>query len=708
MSTQGSEPMLTYRSVGQAGRAAVTATFPDGRQFVDKLDATSAKARQAFVDRCLEGHPELSRDALAAEVDRIGAEVAAEPSDDDADTSPDADGADGRTQGTPLRDQLLELRSDLDLFHSPGREESVAYATVMTGGTFETLRVESKRFRWRLYGEFRKKTGISPPTKALDEAIQAFIGIALFEGPEREVAIRVGEHDGAIFIDLANPAGEVIRVDKLGYEEISSEKCPVRFLRTRGMESLPRPCTNWSGGLAEFRELINIGDELQFDLLLAFMVACLYPRGPYPILVVHGEQGSGKSFLVRVLRAVIDPFKPAMRRPPREDRDLMIAAGNARLLCYDNLSGLSPWLSDSMCSLATGGGFATRELYTNNEEILFEATRPIIVNGIEEIASRSDFLDRAIILHLPVIPEDKRRDEADLLAKFERIRPVVFHRMIYALSAILRRRDYVRLPSKPRLADFALIATAAEGSLGMEDGEFMRAFTGNRRDTNEVALEGSPLGPAVQAFMEGRESWEGTSADLLDLLEKGFTDEKCRNRRDWPRTPRALRGALERVAPNLRLIGLDVAFGQHGDGRKRGRLIVIRALRKQQSAPSAPSEVAGTGPGSAAMALPDGLSADDQVAGPVADRPDQNGRDGADGQLQRPQASIPQLSASPTISELESHLAYHAKFLDREPRDFIEDIFDCDLDEETLTEAGLRHLAKIVEYLGGQARGSDA
>src|SRR5262245_23461023 len=476
------DSVLTYRSVGQAGRVAVSATFSDGTQFVDKLDATSARARRSFVDRCLVGHPGLSRDGLMAEIDRIGAEVASELSDEGASILPEqdgvdgVDGADGRVPNTSVRDRILDLAEDgniVELFHSPGREESVAYATIRICGHLEVCRIDSKRFRWWVVGEFRRGQGSSPPTQALEEAIQAFIGIALHEGPEHLVSIRVAEHHGDIFIDLANEDGDVAHVGKYWREIIPGDKCPVRFFRSRGMESLPRPHLIladdsegfWDAlvdGLSEFREIINIGDDNQWTLLLGYMVACLYPRGPYPILVVHGEQGSGKSFLVRMVRSVIDPFRPAMRRPPREDRDLMIAANNGWVQCFDNISGLSPWLSASMCSLATGGGFATRELYTNMEEILFDATRPIIVNGIEEVATRSDFLDRAIILRLPVISEEKRRDETELMSMFDQIRPVVFGRLLDALSAVLRRRDWVELPAKPRMADFALVASRSD------------------------------------------------------------------------------------------------------------------------------------------------------------------------------------------------------------------------------------------------------
>ena len=82
-----------------------------------------------------------------------------------------------------------------------------------------------------------------------------------------------------------------------------------------------------------------------------------------------------------------------MRTPPRDDRDLLIAANNSWVISYDNLSGIPPWLSDALCRLATGGGFSTRELYTDSDEVFFDAMRPVILNGIDHMAERADLAD---------------------------------------------------------------------------------------------------------------------------------------------------------------------------------------------------------------------------------------------------------------------------------------------------------------------------
>ena len=137
------------------------------------------------------------------------------------------------------------------------------------------------------------------------------------------------------------------------------------------------------------------------------------PTGPYPVLILQGEQGTAKSTAAKVLRLLIDPSAAPLRTAPLDERDLMIAARNGWIIALDNLSGLSSWLSDALCRIATGGGVSTRELYSDTDEVLIDVQRPIILNGIDDIATRQDLIDRSIIINLEPIPENKRKPEAE-------------------------------------------------------------------------------------------------------------------------------------------------------------------------------------------------------------------------------------------------------------------------------------------------------
>ena len=328
----------------------------------------------------------------------------------------------------------------------------------------------------------------------------------------------------------------------------------------------------------------------------------LRDRGPYPVLVLSGEQGSAKSTFSAILRALLDPNTAPLRALPREDRDLFIAASNGHVLAFDNVSGLPPWISDTLCRLATGGGFAVRQLYTDQDEVLFDAARPVILNGIEDIVTRPDLADRAVFLTLEPIPEERRRPEAELWAAFDAERPRILGALLDAVVWGLKRLPDTHLPKLPRMADFALWATACETAL-WPDGTFWSAYCGNRDEAVEDVIDADPVAAAVRALMVERTEWTGTASDLLGALAEVVGD-RIAKAKTWPASPRALSGRLRRAATFLRKIGIEIDYIK--EGRARTRIIHIKAKGSfagpdyggaQPSAPSASSAAAANGNG---------------------------------------------------------------------------------------------------------------
>jgi hypothetical protein len=312
---------------------------------------------------------------------------------------------------------------------------------------------------------------------------------------------------------------------------------------------------------------VNVRDE-DVILLTSVVVAALSPSGPFPVLILHGGQGTAKTSTAAVVRKLIDPGAPPTRGEPREVRDLMIAANNSWVVAFDNLSHLPSWLSDALCRLATGGGFATRELYTDDQEALFEAQRPVILTGIEELATRGDLLDRAVVLYLPPIPDKGRRPEAEFWAEFEGERPCLLGFFLDGVSTALRNRPTTRLEGLPRMADFALWAAAAAPSFGWTAEAFSAAYGANRGEANELTLEAAVISEPLRKLMHGRDEWTGRAMDLLAELE-ARADEATRKQRSWPTNPQALSNALRRIEANLRAAKVVVEFRSR-TGKKRG------------------------------------------------------------------------------------------------------------------------------------------
>ena len=274
-----------------------------------------------------------------------------------------------------------------------------------------------------------------------------------------------------------------------------------------------------------------------------------------------------------MLRRLVDPNKSELRSEPKEPRDLLIAATNGLVVAFDNLSHLSPWLSDALCRLATGGGFSTRVLYENDEEMIFEAQRPVILNGINEVVTMPDLLDRALTISCPVISDDDRRTEVQFWQEFETARPAILGALLSATSHALAHIDDVTLNRLPRMADFAVWAVAAEPALALSPGAFMSAYTGNREMANELVLEASPVFAPLLGLLKIK-SWEGPATELLVALDNRI-EEKAKELKAWPKNGRSLSSALRRIAPNLRAVGIEIDFIQ-SPGPRSKRIIQIR------------------------------------------------------------------------------------------------------------------------------------
>ncbi|KRQ14273.1 hypothetical protein AOQ71_13300 [Bradyrhizobium manausense] len=407
-----------------------------------------------------------------------------------------------------------------------------------------------------LSGKYFEETGGAIGGQALEDGIRILEARAVNKGPLCEPFIRVGHQSGRLYLDLCHDDWSAVEITAAGWTVI--EKPAVKLMRSTAMRALMRP--EPGGLIEELRQFVNASDE-DFMMVVAWLVAALRHHGPYPILVLNGEQGSGKSFFSRMLRSLVDPSAAPIRAAPKDDRDLVVSAGNSWLLVFDNLSVMMPWLSDALCRLATGSGFATRMLHTDNAEAIFEAARPIILNGIPSLTDRPDLADRALTIHLKTIPEDARRPEDELEAEFEAARPRIISALCDAVSAALRNVSTVRLERSPRMADFVKWITAAESGLGWEAGDFMAAYNTNRRDVSETVFEADSVAVAIRSFMANEHptaaGWEGTPTELLGELNNRVT-EGVRKSRSWPMTAQALGNRIDRIAPLLRAKGFTV------------------------------------------------------------------------------------------------------------------------------------------------------
>jgi hypothetical protein len=563
-----------------ANENPIAAAIRSAEEVADPLDGLIEKViadpGALFVPEVLERLARLRRDdraafeALRARIKRAGGRVTA--LDDAIAGNHGAAGGRGPSQA----DILIGLAVEAGLFHAP---DGTGYADSQVGGHRETWPIRSKGFKRWLARRFFEATAGAPSSEAMQSALNVIEARAHFDGSRMAVHVRVAGCDGKLYLDLADDAWRAVEIDDRGWRVV--DEPPVRFRRAAGMQPLPVPTTG--GSVEMLRPFLNLGDDSDFVLVVAWALGVLRNRGPYPVIVLSGEQGSAKSTFSAILRGLLDPNTAPLRALPREDRDLFIAATNGHVLAFDNVSGLPTWISDTLCRLATGGGFAVRQLYTDQDEVLFDAARPVILNGIEDIVTRPDLADRAMLLTLESIPEERRRPERELWAAFEKARPLILGALLDAVSHGLRRLPDTRLDRLPRMADFALWVTACEGAL-WDEGRFCMAYAGNREAAVENVIEADPVGSAVRSLMATRTQWTGTASDLLGALAVEAGEPAARTK-TWPATARALSGRLRRAATFLRTVGIDIEFAKEGRSRTR----TIRISHPPENAPAQPS-----------------------------------------------------------------------------------------------------------------------
>src|SRR5829696_7459758 len=517
-----------------------------------------------------------------------------------------------RGRGPSVSERVLHYASEhADYFHDADGD---GYATVRQDLHRETWPLRSRGFRrwlrYRYYSEEKARLGgIKEPAPLKDallsDVLNQLEAKANFEGLRVPVSMRIAEAGGSggshstepadgsasdedgsasdakIYVDLCDRKWRVVEVTPDGWRVLDEHG--IKFIRAKGMQPLPVPqrTGNPEAALGILRDMLNLAGEegeRSWSLILAWLLQAFRGRGPYPVLVLLGERGSAKTTAARILRSLVDPSTVPLRSVPRSPHEVYIDAVSSWVVAIDNISTLPPWLSDTLCQLSTGGGFTTRTLFTDRDQELFSAMRPVIVNGISDVATRDDLVQRALIVRLPSIPKGHYRPEREIYAELRAARPQILGALLNAASVGLLEAPQTEVKAPPRMADFARWATATEAVLGGEPGSFMEAYGYSDREGTHQALEASalstPLWSLANEFAK-HGGWVGTAKEMLKRLGDDVDDD-VRRSREWPQAPNALSRQLKRLGPLFREVGIRIEElpRESGTGAKKWLVVV--------------------------------------------------------------------------------------------------------------------------------------
>ena len=448
-------------------------------------------------------------------------------------------------------------------------EDGRPYATERNGPAIVYGLRGRDGLRKRLANAYFDTYRATPGGSGLTDATTVLEGMADRADPE-PVGLRVaGVGDRSVALDLAGEDGRCVLFDPSGWRV--GERSPVLFRRSALTGPLPEPARG--GSLDELRRLLNV-DEERFRLLVAWLVAALVPDIPHPILAITGEQGTAKSTAARLVVSLVDPSPAPLRTAPHDVRSWAAAASASWIVALDNVSAIQPWFSDTLCKAVTGDGIVERALFTDDDITVISFRRCIALTTIDAGRLAGDLAERLLAIELARIPAGQRRPDAEINASYTRTRPHILGALLDLTVDVLGALPAVQPDELPRMADFARILAALDHVRGWDT---LASYTAAARDATQAVLESDPVAGAVLAFVGRGGGWRGTASELLDHI----TPE--RRPRGWPQTPRALSGALARLAP---------ALGAHGviferETRGSERLITLRAGDPSPSKPPA-------------------------------------------------------------------------------------------------------------------------
>lgn len=466
--------------------------------------------------------------------------------------------------------ELIELAmNNGKLFYDDQTDK--AFLSVDINGAAHTLAIGSKAFiNWLSFAYYTTtKRGSFPGKSASESAIKqasfALSGIAKHDGENQRVHLRVADYNGGHYIFIGDEYLQVIEILPTNWRIIKDS--PVKFWMPGSMQSLPIPMQG--GDLSKLWEFVNIPEKDRL-LVLAWLLESLREGTPFIILALSGQQGSAKSSTQAKLRQLIDNNAVNLRAAPKSVEDIFVSANCNWLASFENISHITPAMQDALCQLATGGGYATRAMYTNTDESVIDAKRPVIINSIPSVITAQDLTDRVISIELPRI---KYQEESAINAAWDKAKPGIFGGLLDLFVKTLAIMPQVKLTNSSRMADFTRLGEAVAQALGYQPGIFDALYKANRNESIGRALEASPIAVAVRELVEayngvGALIFTGTMKSLLEKLDSYKQESHA-----WPKSPRGLGDVLRRQQPALASLGINVEISKPG---KNGVTVEIK------------------------------------------------------------------------------------------------------------------------------------
>jgi len=423
--------------------------------------------------------------------------------------------------------------------------EGMPFAVPKTGPRLaRVFRGGRSSFRSKLAARFEQQLGRPPSNSALYEALETLEGNA-GDLPMQRLPLRVAKHGGELVLDLGNPDGKVVIIGPGAWKVVYES--PVLFTRTDLTAPLPEPVRG--GKLNDtVLPMLNLSGPDR-DLAIACILSWLWPDIAHPVVYLRGEEGTAKSTAARLLRRLVDPSVVEMRRQPGRDEDFEISLAGQWGVVLDNLSSITEWLSDAICTAVTGVGDIKRKKYSDQELSVIQLRRCFILTSIPPLMDRGDLVDRTCAFDL--LPVGARRTDTEIESQWERVWPLALGAILDLASRVLSVLPDVAASGKHRdfrLADFALIAAAMDQAAGTRA---LQAYAAKVAEGVRSTVEADPF--AMHLIRLAAEDWQGSAHDLFNTYSVKLRQPGADL---WPKNAIAMSMRIQRMTGVLRKSGV--------------------------------------------------------------------------------------------------------------------------------------------------------
>jgi hypothetical protein len=425
----------------------------------------------------------------------------------------------------------------------------------------------------RLVG-YLSREGLDLVGSARNNLVETLEGRAASQ-PTQEVFFRVapgGTADGPeIHLNLMDAENRGVRIDGNGWQVVHVSELPRPLAHRSGGLPLPFPVAAGDG--VSFLDRLSPHIPMvptirqndpkdagvqQRAAIMTFIFAQFVRTGAVPHLLLAGEQGGGKTTAARRLNGLTDPDVGAVvSRLPSDGTAIFAMVGQQSNFVWDNTSGVRPEHADVICSLASGGAYVTRKLYTDGDRSVSSARCSIIFTSVLDggITKRPDLQDRLLTIATHPLAKKDRKSESELDAAWAADLPHLLADLFDLLVIGLKNANDVAgaqacgiMPPPPRFVDVARVAEAAAWrGMGWPMGLLTNALNAMREDAADGQLNDDPIAYRLRAFLRKQpgEAWVGSYEDLKQALV--FGDGPV-----WDMTKIPLKNGLARIKGPLR------------------------------------------------------------------------------------------------------------------------------------------------------------